>query len=121
MKQNVFVYGTLKRGFLRHSAIEHCKYIGDFETEPNYSLFEVESASPFPALIEVEPGEGVSVSGEVYEVDEETMITLDQIECAPYLYKRGKVNLQNFSDDIITYFYQRPTTRLINIGDKWQS
>ncbi|ETV98193.1 hypothetical protein, variant [Aphanomyces invadans] len=63
---NVFVYGTLKRGF------------------PNFALYlgpavELGGDRSVPFLLNV-PGEGAPISGEVYSVDVSTLEALDILE-----------------------------------------
>lgn len=82
MKQQVFVYGSLKKGFGNHQLLERgdAKFVGDAQV----SGFQLFSLGPFPAVV---PGNG-TVSGEVYEVGPETLAALDRLEGHPTFYQR---------------------------------
>lgn len=82
-KHLVFVYGTLKRGFSRSSALREQRYIGIARTEPKYGMF---GYGGFPALVDETLAEASNVTaknrifGELYEVDDACMQELDKIE-----------------------------------------
>ncbi len=82
MKQRVFVYGTFKKGFPLHYYLKKNTYIGK-GTLDNYEMYEVASGG-YPAIIR---GKG-KINGEVYEVDNYTIFTLDMVEGEGYLFKR---------------------------------
>ena len=81
----VFVYGTLKKGFGNHILLEGSKFLGYAKTNP---LFTMVSLGGFPAVII--DGE-TSIQGEVYEVNEEALRSLDRLEGHPNWYKRIEV------------------------------
>lgn len=85
MLHKVFVYGSLKRGFGNHVLLEGCKYVGPAKTNP---LFTMISYGAFPAVLI--DGE-TAITGEVYEVDEHTLRSLDALEGHPNWYKRVEV------------------------------
>ena len=66
----IFVYGTLKRGFHNHFLLKDAKFLGVAVTEYEYRMIDLGS---FPALIPAQEGEGFSIYGEVYEVDDATL------------------------------------------------
>jgi len=82
-KHLVFVYGTLKRGFSRSSALREQRYIGIARTEPKYGMF---GYGGFPALVDETLAEASGITaktrifGELYEVDDACMQELDKIE-----------------------------------------
>jgi gamma-glutamylaminecyclotransferase len=93
MKYLVFVYGTLKHGFVRHQALQHQRYLGVARTEPIYAMFRV---SDYPAIVEQSATQRKprSIWGELYEVDEYTLLHLDQIEgVGRSLYERKTIKL----------------------------
>lgn len=71
----VAVYGSLRKG---HGNYEHLlkeeKFIGQFETEPLYTLLDLGS---FPGLIK---NGGTSVVMEVFDIDEKILKRLDRLE-----------------------------------------
>jgi gamma-glutamylcyclotransferase (GGCT)/AIG2-like uncharacterized protein YtfP len=89
-KTKVFVYGTLKKGN-SHRGLDrwapNAKFIGAAVTsKPSYSLYDL---GAFPAAHL--NGDSL-ILGEVWEVDNDTMQDLDQIEGYPDFYKRTQVN-----------------------------
>ncbi len=75
----VFVYGTLKRGFVNHDAA----WMTPWFAGPARSViaYPLVVAGPWysPVLFD-EPGIGSRVSGELYEVDDTGLDRLDEIE-----------------------------------------
>lgn len=80
--QLVFVYGTLKRGHHNHSVLGNSRLVGNWTTEPKYKMYDLGS---FPGV--VYPGDK-SIKGEIFEVNDETMVRLDNLEGYPHLYGR---------------------------------
>jgi gamma-glutamylaminecyclotransferase len=82
-KHLIFIYGTLKRGFVRHHALREQRYIGIARTEPKYGMF---GYGGYPALVDETLAEASNVTaknrifGELYEVDDACMQELDKIE-----------------------------------------
>ncbi|KAL1501029.1 hypothetical protein ABEB36_006434 [Hypothenemus hampei] len=92
----VFVYGTLKRSEPNH---------GLLESNPNQAkfLFEAQTKEKFPLIIGTQynipfllyaPGKGFNVKGEVYEVDDQVLHNLDQLEDHPNFYIRDLYEVQ---------------------------
>lgn len=73
MQHLVFVYGTLRKGECNYHLLEKSEYLGRFETEPNYQLYDY---GDYPGLAH---GSN-SVIGEVYRIDEMTLEQLDVLE-----------------------------------------
>lgn len=91
----VFVYGTLKKGGRLNVHLEKSKFIEE-RTLDDYALYNV---SWFPGIKKVEKGTGC-VKGEVYEVNEHIMKTLDVVEGCPNLYTR-----KTLEDGTFVYVY----------------
>lgn len=110
MSHLVFVYGTLRKGESNHHYLEHCEMLGVIETNPVYALFDL---GPYPGLIEGK----TSVIGEVYRVDDATLIELDLLEEVPIEYRRESIETP-FGKAWI-YLYQEAPHReqLIPSGD----
>ena len=113
----VVVYGTLRKGQRNHYYLRDEKFIGEFESEPVFSLYAV---STYPGLIQ---NGNTSVKMEVYEVDELKMKQLDTLEGYS-----GKVSSHNLYErkNMITpfgmakvYLYNQTykKTPLITSGD----
>ena len=81
--QLMFIYGSLKRGFNRHSVLKDQRYIGVARTTPNYAMV---GYGGFPALVDATLAEASGVAaknhifGELYEVDDACRMELDKIE-----------------------------------------
>ncbi len=67
----LFVYGTLLKGLERNSLLAESEYIGQSTIQA--SLYDCGS---FPGI---KQGDNI-VHGELYEIDENTLLVLDQVE-----------------------------------------
>ncbi len=79
--KNIFVYGTLKRGFPNHSPqrLERF-YITDCKTVNHYSLVIVGQYYVPVLLQKNNEAIGEQVLGELYRVDQQTLDCLDKLE-----------------------------------------
>jgi gamma-glutamylcyclotransferase (GGCT)/AIG2-like uncharacterized protein YtfP len=98
----LFVYGTLKRGGIRHGALARARPRGEAHTRPHYALYDL---GEYPGLKEV-GDEGQAVHGELYEVDRRLIYWLDRMEGAPDWFALGRVELAGRADEAWAYFYQ---------------
>lgn len=105
-KVNIFVYGTLKKGFSNHKLIERAKYIGDSKID-NFDIFKVGYRGSFPAIVK---GEG-EVFGEIYELPFSNLKTVDRLEgyegkkCSNNLYDRELIKVKMCDKIIDAYVY----------------
>jgi gamma-glutamylaminecyclotransferase len=75
----VFAIGTLKHGFPFHErGLVGASFLGRFSSVKPYPL--VIAGPWFAPMIFDEPGVGLRVEGELYEVDEPGLAKLDQLE-----------------------------------------
>jgi gamma-glutamylcyclotransferase (GGCT)/AIG2-like uncharacterized protein YtfP len=75
MAHRVFVYGTLKRGGSNHSLLQSSsEFLGEAVTVPTYRML----ATSFPVIMP--DATGKPVAGEIYAVDDTTLVRLDQLE-----------------------------------------
>ena len=87
----MFVYGTLMKGELHHTSISHARFVRAAETPPVYDLVQIDY---YPAML----SDGSSrVVGELYEVDDETLKKLDELEEVPHYYERRTIELADGS------------------------
>jgi gamma-glutamylaminecyclotransferase len=79
MTRNLFVFGTLKKGFpLHEQGLSHARFLGIFQTKQCYPML---IAGPwFAPMMFNEPGIGYRVVGELYEAGENTIASLDRLE-----------------------------------------
>lgn len=103
----VFVYGTLKKGYGLHHAIQHCEYLGKARTSNDFTMYH----GAYPYLVKQK---GRGAVGEVYEVDEYTLRNLDRIEGHPTFYERTEITVDLEGSEIPVYAYLIPKDRLIN-------
>ena len=96
---NVFVYGTLMKGYWNHRLLEREKFIGEGKIQ-NYGLYNV--TSPYPGVIQKN---GASVLGEIYDVSEKTLKKLDELEGEGTLYIRRAVNVETSEGVLEAYTY----------------
>lgn len=83
----MFVYGTLLEGQPNHRFLARARLLGEAMTKAEFELRDLGS---YPALV---PGGEQAVRGEVYEVDEPTLASLDRLEGHPRFYRRSCVAL----------------------------
>lgn len=98
----VFVYGTLKYGFSNHCVIKGSRFVCDAVTDKPYLLF----ASGIPFMVnDSNDFNSVRVSGEVYDVSDETLGSLDVLEGHPRFYKRESIWVINTKTNIKIYAF----------------
>lgn len=87
MEQLVFVYGTLKKGFSNHRLLASSELLGVAQTVKKYAMY----STGVPIVVK---GEEVSrIHGELYRVDETTLVYLDSLEGHPDWYRREEVDV----------------------------
>ncbi|XP_059173951.1 gamma-glutamylaminecyclotransferase-like isoform X2 [Physella acuta] len=97
----VFSYGTLKSGepnfeVMNNPSKGRSTFVGVGETVKRYPLVVASQyAVPFLLLVE---GKGENVQGEIYEVDEPKLASLDELECHPDFYHRKKTEILMYED-----------------------
>lgn len=100
----LWVYGTLKQGGRLHEAMNGSLLMGKFRSVVGYQLVRV---GWYPGLAASTSGETAqTVAGELYDVPERLLANLDQIEGAPFLFRREQLFLDGFSEPVEAYFYQ---------------
>jgi gamma-glutamylaminecyclotransferase len=75
----LFVFGTLKRGFPLHEKLMgDSRLVGAYRTVQRYPMLV---AGPwFAPMMLNRPGEGLRVHGELYEIADASIATLDSVE-----------------------------------------
>ncbi len=94
-----FTYGTLMKGQCREHVMDNCRYIGDAILN-GYGLLELGN---YPGAV---PMDGYRVFGEVYEIDEDKKIELDEIEGEGYLYAYREADVDMDGKLIKAGFYE---------------
>ncbi len=105
----VFVFGTLKQGYCNFHINRGRRVGGDFVTVERYPLY-ILGEENLPWLVP-EAGQGHAVVGQVFEVDDNTLAAMDQLERVdePLWYRRVTIAVRpressesSESSDIIT-------------------
>jgi allophanate hydrolase len=81
------IYGTFMRGQPGHANLVGTRFVEAVETAPRYRLWEVDGR--WPAVIEDD--DGVAIAAELYEIDEEHLRRLAELE--PPGWNRAAVEL----------------------------
>jgi gamma-glutamylcyclotransferase (GGCT)/AIG2-like uncharacterized protein YtfP len=102
----VFVYGTLKRGFYFHEQYlggDKANSCGPARTTKDYSLY----TDGMPHMIKETSETGVK--GELYEVDNKILKTLDDLEGHPIVYYRDIIEvIDEKGNQTLAWAYLRP-------------
>ena len=96
----VFIYGSLLPGEPNHGFLEGARFIRKGRTQPGVGLVK---AGPYPSLAFAARASGerclaltdARVSGEIYEVDDALLASLDEFEGHPDLYRRSELVLED--------------------------
>ena len=106
--QNIFVYGTLKRGQEFSAPLADQEFLLEASTAAEYWLF---SLGTYPGLVDAATQPGDCIRGEVYRVDSQCRRRLDEIECVDEgMYELREIQLDvspgnSISDPVFAYFY----------------
>ncbi len=111
----VFVYGTLRKGQCNHRYfLNRSKFLGMAKTKKRYALY----GDAIPVLSRA--GSISQVTGEVYSVDDATLLNLDRLEGHPdaYMREQAEMVLENGTELLAwIYFCDTPRGDLIESGD----
>ncbi|MBK8040298.1 MAG: gamma-glutamylcyclotransferase [Verrucomicrobiaceae bacterium] len=110
----VFVYGTLKRGGENHSWIEGQRFVSMAKTRPVYRMFDL---GGYPGM--VRDVQGMSIEGELWEVDAAGLAKLDVLEdVAGGEYERVAMELEG-GEMAEGYLYLREVSGCRDCGPCW--
>jgi gamma-glutamylaminecyclotransferase len=115
-KHLIFTYGTLMRGEINHGLLATARFAAEAQTEPCFELFDL---GHFPAM---STGGQTVVRGEVYAVDDQTLVRLDRLEGHPEFYQRTPIRLAD-GQEVETYLMDDARMRrgpAISSGD-WRA
>lgn len=89
-KPRVFVYGSLKAGQSNHRLLVAggATLLGTDTLSGAYRLVDF---GAYPGLVRLGDGSNENVHGEVYQIDDEILASLDILEGHPHYYERIKV------------------------------
>lgn len=89
MKHPIFVYGTLKKGEENHFLLSSSDFVCETQTSGKFTLLDLGN---YPAVI-ISP-KNYFINGEIYEVDDQILALLDQLEDYPNYYIRRMIMTQ---------------------------
>lgn len=98
-KHNLFVYGTLKKGYWNNQLLKDSKFVGDSVTKNKYALY----TSGIPFLSDIE--EVSKVHGELYEIDSFTLERCDRLEGHPTFYTRKEIPIIVNNAEVLAWCY----------------
>lgn len=102
MDNYIFVYGTLLTEERNHYLLENSILIGNGYIK-DYFMFNV---GTYPGIQKSKYNNKI-VLGEVYKVNDETVVLLDELEEVGYLYKKELVPVYLDNDEIVNaYVYE---------------
>jgi len=115
MNHQVFVYGTLKKGYQNHHHIKDSEFIGSGRTTDKYAMYQKD----YPFVVS---DEAVSfIYGEIYSVDDTLLALLDHLEHHPEWYCRELVDIVLDGDariiQVWLYFNDTQQGYLIKSGE----
>lgn len=120
-KHTVAVYGSLRQGLGNHRLLAH---VPEFKEGKTVQPFIMYSMGGFPAIVD---GGDSGVVVEVYEVDDDTLQRLNQLEgySGEYgyqgFYDRKVVDVELDSGDEVQahiyYFHEAPNNSVVDTGD----
>lgn len=98
----IFVYGSLKRGKFNHErfGLHKARFIGEATLKGHRMV----NLGPYPAIIRVDDQNKV-VHGEVYDVDQDTVTTLNGIEQGAGFYPSTRLIQLNRGDWVMGLFW----------------
>ncbi len=115
----IFVYGTLKRGCKNHHHLAGQTYVGEARTVPGFRLHHLGS---YPGIV-TDPADLEGVTGELWDVDADALIHLDDFEgVAEGQYRRVPVPIATPTGSVQadTYLYAHGVEGLPIIGHTWR-
>jgi len=116
----LFVYGTLKRGFERHSVLQNESWHCEAVTVERHRLFD---CGGYPGLVAC--SDGSQIRGEVYRVSDACLAACDEVECvAEGMYTRKLIAVRPVNDggngqNVWAYLYLQPTDALPVCEGEW--
>ncbi len=121
---NIFIYGTLKRGYPNHNQyLKKQKYLGRYRTVDCYPLV-IANKWFAPVLID-EAGIGKHVIGELYRVNNEKLVELDRLEHTNHVlgYKRIEIEIQNIENGEVvqSFTYTKKRKHVSEISSQYLS
>lgn len=114
----LFLYGTLKRGGSNHGYMLGQRFVIEACTQPAYRLYDL---GGYPGMVAVAT-EGLSIIGEIWDVDEAALARLDELEdIAGGEYAREAIKMLPPHEEweVEGYRYLLPVSGRRDLGRTW--
>lgn len=114
----IFVYGTLKRGGSNHHVMNGQRFVTEARTEGRYALYDL---GGYPGMV-LSDDDPLSIMGEVWEVDDQGLQRLDELEGLDVgEYRRVPVPLVAPHEALVVegYEYLLDVSRAPRLGENW--
>ena len=85
----VFVYGSLKRGFFNHALLRGSEFLGEGVTE--LSDYTMQDLGFYPGVFH---GGKTRIHGELYSVDDTTLMIMHRLEGHPNFYRATPTRIE---------------------------
>jgi gamma-glutamylcyclotransferase (GGCT)/AIG2-like uncharacterized protein YtfP len=108
----LFTYGTLKRGFRNAFYLREARFLGEFTTDPVYSMYDFGN---YPAVSE---SGRTAIQGEVYEINDAQLASTDRLEWYPEFYQRVMIET-SFGTAWMYLVPEQLCVGKIEIGGNW--
>jgi gamma-glutamylcyclotransferase (GGCT)/AIG2-like uncharacterized protein YtfP len=114
----LFVYGTLMTGHRRNFYLtrDGAKCLGEARTAARYVLYRPLLAY-YPCMVEDEK-RGIAVEGELWDVTEKCLESLDSVEGAPTLFQRRVITLED-GQQVQAYLMPAKPLLARRLGSRW--
>ena len=113
----IFVYGTLKRGKVRHQHMKGATFLREARTAAKYALYQSPGVN-YPCLVE-DDTQGVSIEGELWEVPDDCLARLDVVEGVPDWFQRRVISLED-GQEAQAYFVTKKPEDAVRLGCRWE-
>jgi gamma-glutamylcyclotransferase (GGCT)/AIG2-like uncharacterized protein YtfP len=115
---SLFVYGSLMTGQRRNFYLtrDGAQCLGPARTARRYSLFRPLLAD-YPCMV-VDERQGVAVEGELWDVSEKCLDSLDFVEGAPRLFQRRVITLED-GQQVQAYLMPSKPWFAWRLGSRW--
>ena len=110
----LFVYGTLKKGYSNHDLLQNSHFYGEVKMWMPFKMFDL---GLFPAL-QCSRSNLCWIEGEVYEVPDQVMKRLDELEGYPDFYEKTTLNTK-FGDTTLYYLNVKEKGMTVIPNGKW--
>ncbi len=112
---NVFVYGSLKQGFHNHKILQAQEFIGRFRTAQ--ASYHMQHLGVYPGVTH----QGNSyIQGELYKVNDECLVLLDELEENGKVYQRELIEIADYPERCWMYFLVKQDVAFSEGQNKFQ-